>query len=391
MAASCCKDDPESIPKGPFLEGDSLEQTIIIYMAGENSLANYVARDSSEFSLGLPAISPQTRVVVYIDDTHSSRLCVGTSTKTLQTVRTYDGNVCSTDSAEMSRILSDITTTYPARHYGLVMWSHASGWLFQPTAKRGPHRSFGIDNGQRTNSNTGPQMNIPVLAQVLKQGPHFDFIFFDACFMQCVEVAYELRHVTDYILGSPAEIPGDGAPYHLIMPYLTQQPADLAGAMYAYADFYVSGAGARTYHGAILSVIQTDQLEALAAATQPIVRQLLDGHAYPNCSAVQRYCRSERTTDYTDFYDFQNLVYVMQPELYDDWMQAFDAAVPCSAITNLWYSALPYGHVEQVSDVAHCGGVSMFVPKESFEEMGWTDDYRQLQWYKASGMNLTGW
>ena len=81
----------------------------------------------------------------------------------------------------------------------------------------------------------------------------------------------------------------------------------------------------------------------------------------------------------------------MQPELYDDWMQAFDAAVPCSAITNLWYSALPYGHVEQVSDVAHCGGVSMFVPKESFEEMGWTDDYRQLQWYKASGMNLTGW
>ena len=51
-------------------------------------------------------------------------------------------------------------------------------------------------------------MNIEDLKSVLQKAPHFDFIMFDACFMQSVEVAYELRDYCDYYIGFPAENPG---------------------------------------------------------------------------------------------------------------------------------------------------------------------------------------
>ena len=44
-------------------------------------------------------------------------------------------------------------------------------------------------------------MNISEFVEILEVTPHFDFILFDACFMQSVEVAYELRDYTDYCIG----------------------------------------------------------------------------------------------------------------------------------------------------------------------------------------------
>ena len=40
----------------------------------------------------------------------------------------------------------------------------------------------------------------------------------NCCNFMCLEVLYELRNVTDYIIGSPAEIPDQGAPYDEIVP-----------------------------------------------------------------------------------------------------------------------------------------------------------------------------
>ena len=58
-----------------------------------------------------------------------------------------------------------------------------------------------------SHSNSGSKMEIADVAAALDDFPRLDFILFDACFMQAVEVAYELRHVAKYIASSPAEIP----------------------------------------------------------------------------------------------------------------------------------------------------------------------------------------
>ena len=151
-----------------------MARTLIIYMAGENSLADMVSYDSLEIALGLSTVGVDHRVVVYIDDTKSSRLCVGMRNEKLQVVKTYDRNVCSTDSAEMENILREITTRYPADHYGLMLWSHASGWLPSTNKKSAHRRVYGVDNGQRrsdANSNFGPQMELTTLANVLGHLP----------------------------------------------------------------------------------------------------------------------------------------------------------------------------------------------------------------------------
>lgn len=378
-----------------------MARTLIIYMAGENSLADMVSYDSLEIALGLSTVGVDHRVVVYIDDTKSSRLCVGTRTEKLQVVKTYDRNVCSTDSAEMENILREITTKYPADHYGLMLWSHASGWLPSTNKKSAHRRVYGVDNGQRrsdANSNFGPQMELTTLANVLGHLPHFDYIFFDACFMQCIETAYQLRHVTDYVIGSPAEIPGLGAPYDNLLSPLCQiaegdNLANMMNAVNIYVDYYDNGQGHSSYQGVELSLVRTSALEALVAATAPHLQRIFANRSTPDCSAVQRFYYNP--SQYTQYYDLQNLMYHQLTTVeYAAWLKAFKAAVPLSRLSSTWYSMYEhpiYGHVCRIAEPAYTGGISVFVPSITYAQRGYVKAYHATDWYKDTGLSSTGW
>ncbi|MBO4906876.1 MAG: hypothetical protein J5486_07570 [Bacteroidaceae bacterium] len=396
--SSCSSDDDYSpIENSIGLPGDTLQQTIVIYMAGENSLAVFIQLDSTEIAAALPLMDEDCRVVVFIDDCQSSRICVGTHDTELQTALTYPTNICATDSAAMSNVLSYIFTTYPARHYGLVLWSHASGWVFQKSPSKTKRQSFGIDNGQRRNDlNTGLQMDIPILANVLRLQPHLDYIFFDACFMMCVEVAYELRDVASYIAGSPAEIPGDGAPYNTVLPALSNNSISplqrITDAMQAYSDFYTTGPGYYTYRGAELSIADTQYLESLMEASSPIIQQLLADRSRPNTSSTQPYCMSSRSTTYTEFFDMQHLFYNNLPnDEYASWLQALKAAVPATWLSVQWFTNTNWAHFETLRDKENSGGISLFVPSEYYSSLGWTESYKKLQWAQDTGFDQTGW
>ena len=85
--------------------------------------------------------------------------------------------------------------------------------------------------------------------------------------MQSLEVAYDLRHVTDYLIGSPIAIHAAGANYtHQLQNGLfATDPKQIAltyyndvvdpNQQYTYGDF-----------GIVLSVIDTKHMESLAAA-----------------------------------------------------------------------------------------------------------------------------
>ena len=330
----------------------------------------------------------------FLDDVKSSRLCVGMRGLPLQTVKTYEGNICSTDSQSMVNIFHDILRLYPARSYGLVMCSHASGWLFDDPvtkAQDSRRRSFGIDNGKRTTANQGQKMNIPTLAGVLEGCTHFDYVMFDACFMQCIEVAYELRHTADYIIASPAEIPGTGAPFTKLMRLLAATPTDAATAA-AIAERYASEALSSTYRGAELSVIRTDRLEHLAQTTAPIMQQLLANAKELNTYGVQHYYPDLWSTYYPAFYDMKHLLYThLDSATYAQWDRVFEEAVPTQALTPSWYSAYNWGSQQYLIDQTHTGGVSIYLPRSTHKTLGWIDDYHRLQWYKDLGLEVTNW
>lgn len=403
MLASCRDDDAPRTPR-PGLPGDSLQTTLIFYIAGENSLSPYMSIDTLEIAQAMNQIPEDARVVVLLDDTRSTSISVGTRSTPLQCVRTFANNVCTTDSAEMLTVLRDIMTTYPARHYALSLNSHASGWVFDnPVSQTASVRrqSWGVDNGRRTDSNQGRKMDIPTLARVLARLPHLDYILFDACFMQCVEVAYELRHVTDYVIGSPAEIPADGAPYQLLLPLMCRLPANdvrVDSLVQTYADFYISGPGSRGYGGVELSAIATLGLDAFAEACRPVICQLFQQRAELDCADVQRYCPIRASEKFTEFYDFGHLVSTHAPEAYAAWHEALERVMPARVVSTQWLSAYNYAgsyrpHREVIPEERQpqCAALSVFVPSARYEAMGWLRDYQHLEWYRAAGLSETGW
>lgn len=393
--AGACRKDSDIVPRLPGMSGDTLTRTLIVYMAAENSLDSYLQTDSMEIAWGLDSIDDDSRVVVFLDDRKSSRLCVGTHKEQLQTVKTYEGDLCSTDSLTMANVLHDIFQLYPARSYALAFCSHGSGWLFDDPqeSRKGPRRSFGIDNGNRSGSNYGRKMNIPTLAGVLSGCPHFDYLFFDVCYMQCVEVAYELRHAADYIIASPAEIPAPGAPYTQLLRTMCAVPADPAALVEGYVDYYVSDYGRNDYGGAELTAIRTDRLERLAHVTAPLMNRLLANRAEIELTEIQHYNPESNSSKYTAYYDLKNLFYNhLDSASYDAWVREFDQAVPVQRLTPRWYSASGlYGSIQYIRDIPHCGGVSIYIPLEKNESKGWNADYHLTKWYQDTGMSVTKW
>lgn len=383
LALSACSDD--NTDGGHGHNDTTTARTVLVYMVAENSLSAFATYtgvgqkgDINEMLDGVSALSDNDRMVVYLDDVEAPRLYVLTN-KTeakncneLVPVATFDES-CATDTTTLRRVLDIVARDYAADEYGIVLWSHGAGWMPSTYKSAGTatvrRRSFGIDNGNNTNSNNGPQMEIEDLAAVLASGPRMRFVMFDACFMQCAEVDYALRHVTDYVIASPAEIPGDGAPYAQIMQPMFADTLDVQGII----DNYVADYPDR--EGAVLSVVRSDAMEDLAAATRRVIaahRDTLMEMDYRGVLDYFDYNIYHNRFTYPDFYDLQGIMLrLLAPEKsseggeeYATWKTALDAAVPFRRSSARWYSIAPQSTI--AVDQAQYGGMSMFVPLEKY-------------------------
>ena len=132
--------------------------------------------------------------------------------------------------------------------------------------------------------------------------------------------------------------------------------------------------------------------EALMAATAPHLQRLFAEKTTPDCSAVQRFYYNPN--QYTEYYDLQNMMYhLLSDEEYAAWLPTFQAAVPLSRLSPTWYSMYETGgsHVYQVKEPDYTGGISVFVPSNSFAQRGYVKAYHAYDWYKDAGLSNTGW
>ena len=360
------------------------ERTVIIYMAADNSLSGSVTLDTTEMVRGKSQIPEDMNVLVYIDDRKLPAIYELSAKNGLQLWKQFKEEQCSTDSLTMLNVLRDIVYMFPARHYGLSMWSHATGWA--------PRRNtFGKDENRGASAATMPEeMELSVLHDVLAHLPKFDYIFFDACFMQCIEVAYELRDVTDWMIGSPAEIPGPGAPYDKIIGALCQ--SDVEGIVREYDKAYPSWHNSHYYSGVLLSLIDCSKLEPLAEATGRLLTPFYMDRDEPSTSGFQPYTTT--INKYTYCFDMRTTMRRLLTEKEDDytaWMEVFDQAVPLRTLssTHTWFAVT--STISRVYDPDCYGGVSMFVPMRDYDYFGLNDKFQETSWYKATGWQATGW
>jgi len=384
FAVSCHHEEERAVPL----------RTVLVYIAGDNSLRGFATEDMEEIMEGMQTVDDNLyNLLVYIDNGSNPKLVRlkkdKSNTVVQDVIATYESRN-SVDVSVMKEVISTAYSEYPAQSYGLVLWSHGEGWLAKPKAQT---RWWGQDSG--TN-----YMDISELKEVLRSAPHLSFLLFDACFMQAVEVVYALRSYADYIIGSPTEIPAPGAPYQKVVPAMLADNTSAIGIAKAYFDFYADenlytgtlqnwNLGEPWTAGVSLSVVNTSMLEQLAAACCNLIPEYIQGRPAIDTSGILSYdCRS-----YKYYYDLDGLIRSLNSEEseYEAWKAAFDAAVVCWKTTPSNYSSSGgYGYGGSFS-MDGSAGLSAYIFRESYEKEI-NPFYRQsVEWYSAAGWDETGW
>ena len=132
LPASC--KDYEPVPFDPtVLPGTPFKRTVLVYMAAQNSLITYSRDDSTEMADGMKYLHDKERVLMFLDDNRVPRLYeLRKGLKRPRLLRKWETDINSADTAQLTRMLRFMQEFSPSESYGLVLWSHASGWLPSP-------------------------------------------------------------------------------------------------------------------------------------------------------------------------------------------------------------------------------------------------------------------
>ena len=373
------------------------DRTVLAYIAAENSLSYgaFHQQDIDEMLQAAGDIPTNSRLLIYLDDTSNPRILSieqqSGRRPTSRVVYEYSEEQNSGDVETLRTVMEWVYDNYPSSTYGLIFWSHGDAWL---PAKAIPQRSICIDNERNNYSNSGSKMDIADVADVLAGFPCFEFIMFDACFMQAVEVAYELRNVARYVIASPAEIPNPGAPYERMVKPFFSVPFDGAEVVEQYYRMYndsvmpVYDYGSDRY-GVSLSVIDCGHLDALANATAGMVTKYVSRDEATDLKGVQRYypLSSKSRPEFYDMNGYMQRLITDEAD-YVRWKSVFDLAVPYARSTAWWYSNDAY---TQHVDLDNYGGVSCYVPQDRSIYDGLNEKFRATSWYMDAGWHEVGW
>jgi len=377
-------------------------RTVLVYIAADNSLTSFAADDIAEMVSGFAAVdADKNNLLVYVDTQSAKPLLYqitkdskGAVVKNILHEYEEQNSVYPTVMAE---VYNRVFSAFPAKSYGLVLWSHGDGWLPSPSnisASKASTRWFGQDGTS--------YMDITSLNTALNSAPHFDFILFDACFMQSVEVAYELKDRADYFIGAPNEIPGPGAYYTELVPAMFSQAKDLASTVaHGYYDYYAAkytgqlGSNENWTMGVTVSVLKSSEVQALATATAAILPKYITNGSAINVSSIYSY--DPRSTYF--YYDLKDLIKSLvasdDQTLFSAWSDAFELAVPVHLTTDKTYSSFINGMVS----MAGSSGLSSYVPRSGtylydghlYSYVSLNTFYHSYAWYSAAGWSNTGW
>ncbi len=326
IMAGCGNDEPDPAPVP-----DPVSRTILVYMVADNNLSTDWDCDKDDLDEMVMAASTTGfnggRLIVYYGrfltengETLPPRLLEVTAGG-LKELKSYsdDRAVYSVDPSRMSEVMADMKSFAPADDYGLVMWSHANGWLGPVNPDDNRYRSFGDDRGHH--------ITLPTLYDTLKD-ERFRFIYFDCCLMGNVETVWELRSLAPVIIASPTELGIEGMPYDENLECLFAKTPLATEAAANTMNWYES-----RNRPCQMTVIQTSGLERLARTTRDILATVT---SYPeDVTSMQRYViPGERCWSY-DMDDYMTLLAGEESGLLAEWRDALAGTVIYCATTTL--------------------------------------------------------
>lgn len=407
---SCHHDDDEP-------EETMARRTVIVYMAAENNLASFADDDLQEMLTGSRSLANDQNLVVYVDRAGSAT--------TPFLARIYQGELVDTlfmpeglaaDPSVLRRTLAKAKELYPAKSYGLLLWGHASGWIISPNDSISPitTRAYGGSTGNGSSSGSGRYwMNIPEMSQAIAGGMGSDklqFIFGDCCSFACMEVAYELRDVSEYVIGSPAEIPDMGAPFDQTVPDMFNESENFYRSLidhyYSYYldvfqnkpnTYYNRAAGDLAGYSIPLAAIKTCELDQLATATSRLLNTIADKVSNTGTLNLDNTIYYAYYSSYRYSYDISSVMKENTSAAdYATWKKVFDQAVPYNRYSAKWMTDI----TRLMSDMdlfnvpeENCGSVSMFFPGNNYSGTypNWNKAIQTYQWNQIIHWEQYGW
>jgi len=357
MSVSCSHDhDPG--PPPPEIPG----RVILVYMGGDNSLSSETYEKRKALCQGWQSTF-DGELFLYCDP--------GDTTPSLYQMKETKGEAelllvssypeeNSASSAVFSRVINEVVCNNPARSYGLLVFSHASGWLPQQTFLQ--PRSIIIDGAE--------EMELRDLAAAMPDEV-FDFIIFEACFMAGIEVAYELKNKTEYIVASSAEIvsPGFTPVYGQILDYLYKPKPDLMGVVQTVYNYYSNQTG--YLQSATYSVIHTPALEALEQWIRSMDFDVSEEAT--DLSEVQHFDRYASYRLFFDLEDYYTRLLTSEAER-KELERLIKDCVPYKVATNHFMEGMNGFEIRQHS------GLTTYIPQKKFPYLN--EKYQKLKWKK---------
>ena len=401
VGVSCSNGDS---PDGPDVPVTPVGQTVFMFFPWSNSLLSDFRRTVEDMQTVVAQRSMKDeRIMVFMATSEREAVLFELKKQNgrclTDTLRRYSDRPF-TSRQWLTSLFSEVMTLAPASRYGMVVGCHGLAWV-PIQGQRNARKKLGsqekideednlykeerIDKEGEPNDlmhfevqgpvttrfigGTYPETQIETtdLADAMADaGFHTEYILFDACYMSSVEVAYELKDVTHYLIASPTEVLSYGFPYITMGKHLLGTP-NYKGIVDSFISFYSS------YNLPYGTVAVTDctQLDALAAIAQQINAadaeqlvpngvQIMDGYSP------------------TLFYDLGHLMSLKDAGtvLTAAFAEQLEKTVPYKGHTGQYFTTLKDAPV----DIKHYSGLN--TSQGSLNHMA--DRLSETAWYKAT-------
>ena len=422
------RSDPASQPSHrEFLPLNHYSRVVLLYAEGHNTLSQFIRGDIQELISGYIPPDPSDVLLVFSKlPFRDGRYSDPVVPVLFRIRRGMDGSaVCDTllrlqprtpvaTKETMSSVLTYVKNAFPSDHYGMIVSSHASGWMpvgyfYSPETYEGSNavvwgmqrriagapipfeedfpydisspmvRSYGRDQILYNGRNEVYEMTMREIADAIPM--HLDFLLFDACLMGCVEVAYELRDRTDVIIFSPAEVLAEGLDYTKLGGHLFKGSSpDLEGICREYFEYFDSQTSS-DYRSATISMVDCSKMDGLAAVCKGLFSSYRDRIMQLDPDVVQRYFRQGRYY----FFDLQDIL--LRAGISEDeklaLQKALDACIIYKAATPSFIHAFDINVYSGLS--MYLPSIQTYYPKKNFTYLN--DFYRsEVAWNVATGL-----
>jgi Clostripain family len=378
--------------------------TFAVYMAGDNDLDKNAYLDLKEMKrVGSTAT---VNVVVQLDSASAGsrttryEITRGAASSLPKDAKASLGNTDTGDPKSLIDFVTWVAKNYPAERYALVLWNHGEGWddtdIFErartatgrlPRSQRMRHAFFRTTVTRAAAATSGPtsltrailiddnakdfldDVELQHVARIAARrfGGKIALFGMDACLMNQLEIAYQLRGCADCVVGSELTEPLDGWPYQQVLSRLAaKRTPDAASFAAGIVQDY-----AASYKGQGVSVTQSavalKEVAGVAKAVDALAKALITAMRKPDVKEVIQIARL-RTVHFDD-----NLSANVD---LGNFCERLDAAPKCpktvktaarSVLGALRRYVIRNG--TRGSDVANAQGVSIYYPLDKISPL----------------------